>query len=131
MHRMALVLTLLFTTATVAQTDSDDDVFPQQMTASDLKRTCASSTITRTGRERLRYCRGFVSGVEEAVRQFESTGGARPSVCITPGTSARALAEAYLRYAAGKDFDPMLPAAASVIKGLRRAFPCDAQPKKG
>ena len=47
-----------------------------------------------------------------------------PSMCVTPGTSARALAEAYLRYAASKNFDPTLPAAASVIKGLRKAFPC-------
>ncbi len=108
--------------AAASDTDEGDSYFPQQMTASDLKRACASSAITRTGRERRRYCRGFVSGVEEALRQFERQSGL--TVCITPGTSARTLAEAYLRYAAGKGFDPTLPAAASVVKGLRLAFPC-------
>ena len=108
--------------AAASDTDEGDSYFPQQMTASDLKRACASSAITRTGRERRRYCRGFVSGVEEALRQFETPIGL--TVCIAPGTSARSLAEAYLRYAASKDFDPTLPAAASVTKGLRRAFPC-------
>ena len=29
---------------------------------------CASSGLSRIGRERRRYCAGFVSGVEEAVR---------------------------------------------------------------
>jgi hypothetical protein len=42
--------------------------FPQQQTAHDLLTACASSSISNLGRCRRKYCAGFVSGVEEAIR---------------------------------------------------------------
>ena len=55
-----------------AQEEGMEPQFPQQQSAGDLLRACASSRLTSTGRERRRYCAGFVSGVEEAVRMLGS-----------------------------------------------------------
>ena len=44
-------------------------VHPQQLSARGLLKACASSAMTGPGRERRRYCDGFVSGVEEAIRE--------------------------------------------------------------
>ena len=48
--------------------DTDQSIFPQQLTASDLLTYCLSSSLTDLGRTRQRYCRGFISGVEETIR---------------------------------------------------------------
>ena len=68
----ALLLVVAGPTALIAE-DRETDMearYPQQMSARNLLVTCASSSVTRIGRERRRYCAGFVSGVEEGVRPF-------------------------------------------------------------
>ena len=50
------------------QPETMEPQFPQQQTAGDLLKACASSRLSNAGRERRRYCAGFVSGVEEANR---------------------------------------------------------------
>lgn len=49
-------------------TDTNQPIFPQQLTARDLLTYCSSSSLTDLGRMRQRYCWGFISGVEETIR---------------------------------------------------------------
>lgn len=122
-----LFLGLLATTGLAAQeSGGDEDVyFPQQLTASELLYACASSSLSNRGRERRRFCGGFISGVEESLRLLDARQGlAGPSgVCVPKGVSATTFGEMYRKYARdGKDREK--PAAAVVIDALRDAYPC-------
>lgn len=98
--------------------------FPQQQSARDLLTACASSRMTSTGRERRRYCAGFVSGVEEAERVLHPGGAVERSFCTPPDVSASALADAFVRYGAGHANELDRPAAQVVLHALQRAYPC-------
>ena len=56
--------------AAVAQstTDEKEQYFPKKLTAHQLLNLCAASSLTSGGRNRKRFCTGFVSGVEETLR---------------------------------------------------------------
>lgn len=103
-----------------------ESVFPQQMTAKDLVSSCASSSLTSLGRQRQRYCHGFVSGVEEAIRLGAMRRGGQPVglVCAPVETTARQFGEAYVRYASRRGVDLEAPAASVVAEALEAAFPC-------
>ena len=101
-----------------------DHYFPQRMTAKELLLACSSSAMTSTGRQRQRYCYGFVSGVEESLRLFAREAGKR--LCVPPQKSSRELAGAYLNHAAMKNVDLGKPAVMVVVEALEAAFPCTA-----
>ena len=101
--------------------------FPQQLTAQDLLNACASSALTHTGRQRRRYCAGFISGVEEAVRLMEARDpDAARTVCAPAGVTARRLAAAYLEFMPRRSPAPGEPAAAAVLRALTEAYPCSS-----
>jgi hypothetical protein len=103
--------------------------FPQQLTAKDLLFTCAASSLTDLGRERRNYCAGFVSGVEETMRLREKqfSRDEDSSICVPSGTTARKLADVFIRYSSQSKADLTQPAAALVIKALQETFPCRQQ----
>jgi hypothetical protein len=107
-----------------AQVEEMEPQFPQQQSAGDLLRACASSRLTSTGRERRRYCAGFVSGVEEAIRLLGPTSKSGPSICTPPDVTASALAEAFVKYGASHKGELSDPAAAVVQHALASAYPC-------
>ena len=100
--------------------------FPQQLSARDLLTACVSSSLTSGGRMQQRYCLGFVSGVEEAVRllQLVDSNIAHLPLCIPAGTTARALANVFIRHASrpGKDLEQ--PSASVVLDSLAKHFSC-------
>ena len=101
--------------------------FPQQQSAGDLLRACASSRLTSTGRERRRYCAGFVSGVEEAIRLLGPSGQSGMRICTPPDVTASALARAFVNYGATHEGELRDPAAAVVQDALASAYPCSEQ----
>jgi hypothetical protein len=125
-----LVSTFLLTgwSAVAAQDAAEEagSFFPQQLTARELLTHCVSSSLTRRGREQQRYCRGFVSGVEEALRLSAATSpGATPApFCVPPGEAARNIAYAYVRYAGRHTTDLERPAALIVVEALKDAYAC-------
>jgi hypothetical protein len=106
--------------------EEPETYFPQQLSARDLLTACVSSSLTSSGRMRQRYCRGFVSGVEEAVRllQLRDSNIAQPPFCVPSGTTARELANAFIRHASGQDKDLERPSASVVLDSLLERFPC-------
>jgi len=99
--------------------------FPQQITAKKLLVYCASSAMTKAGRERRQYCAGFVSGVEESVRLLGGNASeSAPRICVPEGASARKIAEGYIDYALPRQGSMDQPAAAVVIEALRDNYPC-------
>lgn len=127
---ISLSLFLLFSTANlVAQEEEMEPQFPQQQSAGDLLRACASSRLTSTGRERRRYCAGFVSGVEEAIRLLGPSGQSGPRICTPPDVTASALAEAFVKYGATHKGELDDPAAAVVQHALASAYPCNDRSK--
>jgi len=118
-------LMLAISTTLAAQEGEDMELqFPQQQSAGDLLRACAASRLTATGRERRRYCAGFVSGVEEAIRLLGPGGNDGPRICTPPDVTASALADAFVRYGATHKGELKDPAAAVVQHALAEAFPC-------
>ncbi len=98
--------------------------FPQQITAKKLLVYCASSAMTKAGRERRQYCAGFVSGVEESVRLLGGASESAPRICVPEGVSARKIAEGYIDYALPRQGSMDQPAVAVVIEALRDRYPC-------
>lgn len=98
--------------------------FPQQQSAGDMLMACASSRLSRVGRERRRYCAGFVSGVEEAVRMLHLGGQTELRVCTPENISASTLAEVYVSYGANHKGELPDPAALVVLHALQAAYPC-------
>ncbi|MEJ2384616.1 MAG: Rap1a/Tai family immunity protein [Xanthomonadales bacterium] len=122
-------LALLLAVAPVSAHEVDEAVatkpeFPQQQSAGDLLRACASSRMTAAGRERRRYCAGFVSGVEEAVRLLGSGQAAEVRLCTPADVTAAALADAFVRYGASHEGELDQPAAGVVLYALAAAYPC-------
>jgi hypothetical protein len=103
-----------------------EDFFPQQMSARDLMTACASSALTAKGRNRRKYCEGFVSGVEEGMRLFQLRHSINsvPAVCVPAGTASRTLTGAFVNYASVKGVNLEQPAAAVVIEALEQSFAC-------
>lgn len=127
--RILLLLVGISTVTGLAAQEGNADAleyFPQQLTAGRLLYYCSGSALTGSGRERVKTCAGFISGVEEGVRLLE----ARKllieplNVCVPKGTSASRFAEAYRRFAV-KRTDTDEPAAAVVLEVLGHAYPCD------
>ena len=106
--------------------DEPDTYFPQQTSTRDLLVACASSSLTAIGRLRKRYCLGFVSGVEEAARlqQLRDPTKTRSLFCVPTGTTARALAEVFVRHASGPGVDLDGPSASVVLEALAQGYPC-------
>ncbi len=123
---LAVSMLLLLVLNAVAETDTDQVIpeFPQQQTARDLLTACASSTISNLGRARRKYCAGFVSGVEEAIRFKSQLLGAEIRICPASGITAQQFAEAYLKYANTHPRELDKPAVEVVFNALKRAFPC-------
>mgnify|MGYP003703210173 CR=1 FL=1 len=124
---LSLLITLVLPSAAQAQAQAPEEMepqFPQQQSAGDLMRACASSRYTRAGRERRRYCAGFVSGVEEAIRLLEHTGRSEFRLCTPITVSASSLAEVYMKYGEGHEGERADPAAEVVLHALREAYPC-------
>ena len=126
--KFIFVLIAVFVLPAVAQQPGEDldTYFPQQLSARDLLIACTSSSLTATGRLRQRYCRGFVSGVEEAVRLQLSRDAAESHslFCVPAGTTARALADTFIRYASDSDIELDRPSALIVLEALAMAYPC-------
>jgi hypothetical protein len=108
-------------------------LFPQQISASELKFFCASSSLTGKGRLRRRYCEGFISGVEEGLRisQLQNASAAPALMCVPNGTSSRQMSEVFIRYASRKGVVLEQPAAAVVIEALRDAYACPTRELSG
>lgn len=128
---MLLTLGLLATLDVAAQEPVVDDepYYPQRLTAEDLLRACASSSLSHLGRRRQRFCAGFISGVEETVRlqgQQDPT-LSRTGYCFPQGMSARRYASIYKGYALRDDVDLDRPAVQVVIEALADRFGCDKQ----
>ena len=107
-------------------TDVTQPIFPQQLTAHDLLTYCSSSSMTTLGRQRQRYCWGFISGVEETIRLTMHMSGQPVAVkiCVPKGASSRNMARAYIRYAGHRDTNLALPAAQIVIEALSSSYSC-------
>lgn len=132
MNRRSLVpLLALVSSVSIAQQAPQDEMetqFPQQQSAGDLLNACASSRMTSVGRERRRYCAGFVSGVEETIRLLNLQGKSELQLCIPGKVSAAALAEAFVKYGAGHKGELRDPAAEVVLHALAGAYPCAGKP---
>ena len=91
------LLLLFYTPGALAEepTPGDEPVFPQRLSARDLLYACNASALTGVGRERRRYCAGFISGVEEAARLLRagSGQGAYQRSCMPADVSSRRLAD--------------------------------------
>lgn len=97
--------------------------FPQQMTAKALMTTCASSYMSSSGRQRQKYCSGFISGVEESIRLLDKQ-TIVPKICLPNGKTSSQYTDIYMTYASRKTTDLSKPAALIVINALQDAFPC-------
>ena len=113
----------IMASAQVSET-SEQMQFPQQLSASQLLEACASSLITPTGRERRRYCAGFISGVEEAVRVLQEQHKLQPSVCLPGRVSTKALSDVFIKYSANRRHKMNKPAAVTVLEALSYKWPC-------
>jgi len=127
--RTLLLLLSMWTATGLAAPEREADAleyFPQQLTASRLLFYCAGSALTNSGRERVKTCAGFISGVEEGVRLLEARAQlTEPSgICVPKGTSSSRFAEAYRRYAVKRTSEDE-PAASVVLEVLRKAYPCE------
>jgi len=109
------------------QPDDSGSYFPQQLTAQDLLRACAASSLTSQGRERQRYCQGFISGVEETNRHHGTSESAVATFCFPQGMSARNYGDVFIRYASRKGIDTGRPAVVVVQEAFVEAFSCDRQ----
>lgn len=134
-HRSSFLLLCLLAPAVACGEEPPavgDVVFPQRLSARELLYACNSSAITQVGRERRRYCAGFISGAEEAARLLQAGRGDAGSagICMPVDVSSRRLADIYTRYAAQHESMLEKPAVELALDALSSAFPCpgDRQP---
>jgi len=122
-----LILTACLAGTALAQ-ERPDEVFPQQLSAKTLMTYCASSSMTDRGRQRQRYCAGFVSGIEESLRLLRIRSSKQPvlSLCVPENATARQFRDAFIRYAGRPATDLNQPAALVAVQALQAAFPCPA-----
>ena len=90
-------------------------------TAGGLLTTCAASSLTPRGRMRLRYCYGYLTGVEETMRVVMAGDDA---ICPPTTITTRELAQVYVRYASSRPDDHRLPAVTVVARALRDRYSC-------
>ncbi|MBF0265748.1 MAG: hypothetical protein HQL46_10785 [Gammaproteobacteria bacterium] len=104
----------------------NDKIFPQQLTAQELLYYCASSKLTPTGREKRKYCYGFVSGVEETERYLkgQSTHSKKPLICLPKEKTAYEYARDFKQYANRMKGELNQPAALIVMKALEEKYQC-------
>lgn len=133
---IALSLAPLLAAGQAPPTGETKPEFPQQQNAGDMLLACASSRLSRLGRERRRYCAGFVSGVEEAVRLLQISnpisvempdplgGQTTTRICIPEDISASQLADVFVNYGATHEGELPDPAALVVLHALQAAYPC-------
>lgn len=125
MRLVALVLmtVMVFSLNAEESEQADDSYLPQRLTASELLEACTASSMTDLGRRKQRFCRGFVSGVEEAIRlygkQSENAG-----FCVPAEATSSQLARAYVKYVSRKQPDLKNPASLIVVDALASEFPC-------
>ncbi len=118
------LMALLIVTPVLAETSTEEEVFfPQQQSAQQLLMLCASSSMTPSGRKRQKYCDGFVSGVEEALR-FSSQPAGKNRLCVPKDIPAYRLRKAFTQYANSHEADLVKPAVAVVVDALTSSFPC-------
>ncbi len=98
--------------------------FPQQQTARDLLTACASSSISNLGRARRKYCAGFVSGVEEAIRFKSQLLETESRICPITDITSQQRADAFIRYANANTKQLDKPAVEIVFEALKQAYPC-------
>ena len=122
-HTLLLSLLLLPTLAAGEQPDDNGRFFPQKLTAQDLLYACASSSLTSKGRERQRYCTGFISGVEETLRYY-GTGESAATYCFPQGMTARSYGDIFIKYASRPGADTGRPAVVVVQEAFTDAFSC-------
>ena len=101
-------------------------IFPQQLTASNLLTYCSSSSLTDLGRQRQRYCWGFISGVEETIRLtlHASEQPVALKICVPKSESSRDMAKAYILYAGRRDTDLTRPAVQVATEALAKSYAC-------
>jgi hypothetical protein len=121
-NHLIVLLAVLMPVVSTAQ--DMETAYPQRVRAGTLLSTCASSALTSADRERRAYCAAFISGVEEGVRQLETAGGVKATVCTSSWINFQALVNDYMNYAAEHRQRMGEPAAAVVIDALREAYPC-------
>jgi hypothetical protein len=128
MNQLGVALAASLVTVAASAQDQTIDAttyFPQQLSARELMVHCAASSLTERGRQRQRYCAGFVSGVEEAARLLLGTSPTTPiRFCISAKATAREFREAYIQYGGRRGTDLERPAALVVIETLVDAYPC-------
>ena len=125
---LSLILLSPMAVAEESQHEEMEPQFPQQQSAGEMLRACASSRLTSVGRERRRYCAGFVSGVEETLRLLHLTGKSDLRLCTPGKITASALADVYISYGARHKGELQDSAAAVVVHALESAFPCNGEP---
>ena len=123
-YLILLPLLLAMGLTRAGQPDESETWLPQKLTARDLLYACAASSLTSQGRERQRYCRGFISGVEETLRYYGSDESGRVAFCFPAGMSARNYGDIFIRYASRKGLDNSRPAVAVVREAFEDAFSC-------
>lgn len=117
-------MALLIATPAVAENATEEEVFfPQQQSAQQLLMICASSSMTPSGRKRQKYCDGFVSGVEEALR-FAGQQTNKNRLCVPKEIHAFGLRKSFIQYANSHEADLVKPAVAVVVDALTSSFPC-------
>ena len=124
--KIAFYVILIFTLVNISFAEEKterESFFPQKMTAKDLIMACSSSYLTSTGRQRKKYCSGFISGVEESTRLLDRLTFA-PKICLPDGKTSSQYTDVYIRYASRKTTDLSKPAALVVIEAFQDAFPC-------
>lgn len=110
---------------TAGETAMEEETgFPQQMSAQDLQRACASSGLSDTGRQRRRYCVGFISGVEEGVRTLHKQHMLEMSICLPEKVSGRTLTNVFLKHTTDNPGQLEKSAAQVVIDALSQTYPC-------
>jgi len=105
---------------------ASDTIFPQKLTAGQLQVSCAASAMSATGRQRQRYCEGFLSGIEEGVRVLGliSRLETAPSLCVPADVSARKMRSAFVKTSALMKPSKDKPAAMFAMEVLEKSFPC-------
>lgn len=122
------IIGLLFSVVATAQnaTAEKEQYFPKKLTAHQLLNLCAASSLTGSGRNRKRFCTGFISGVEEALRLLREQTSLHdlPAICLPDEEPAVRFSNVYVKYAAGRaDLDQS--AVTIAIDALKGAYPCE------